>query len=270
MATRIKLRRGTTIQWSTSNPVLGLGEFGYETNTARFKIGDGVTAWNSLDYNEQTISLTGDASGSGFGVINVTVHDDSHNHTTATLPNFTEDVQDVVGAMLSGNTEDGLDVVYDDETGKLNFNVDDFDISISGDASGTATVTNLTNTDIAITLTPEEINFPDGRVNSETVTMTQNNTFSVIGYLDKAVHTTSEHLVQMKQGSKTTSAKVIMTWDGTDAHITQYGVVDGSAGRANVLLDASDNASFVNLVAISPDAATTNVEIKAIATYVDA
>lgn len=270
MATRIKLRRGTTIQWSSSNPVLGLGEFGYETNTGRFKIGDGSTAWNSLAYNEQTISLTGDASGSGFGVINVTVHDDSHNHTTATLPNFTEDVQDVVGAMLSGNTEDGLDVVYDDETGKINFNVDEFDISISGDASGVATVNNLTNTDVQITLTPQEINFPDARIDTENVTIVQDNVASVIGFLDKTVHTTSEHLVQMKQGSKTTSAKVVMTWDGTDAHITQYGVVDGSAGRANVILDASDNASYINLIATSPDAATNNVEIKTFATYIDA
>lgn len=64
MATRIKLRRGTTLQWASANPVLSLGEFGYESDTTRFKIGDGTTAWNSLSYNEQIITLTGDATGS--------------------------------------------------------------------------------------------------------------------------------------------------------------------------------------------------------------
>lgn len=270
MATRIKLRRGTSLQWSSANPILSLGEFGYESNTTRFKIGDGVTPWNELDYNEQTITLTGDVSGSGYGLIQVTVNDDSHNHTTATLPNFTEDVQDVVGAMLSGNTEDGLNVTYDDETGKINFDVDDFDISVSGDISGTATVTNLTNTDISVTLTPEEINFPDARINSETATVLSDSVATVIGYLDKASHSTSEHLIQMKQGTKMTTTKVIMTWDGTDAHISEYGTIEGSGGPANVVLEASDNVSNVNLIATSPDAATTNVIIKAFATYIDA
>lgn len=46
----IQLRRGTAAQWTTANPVLRSGEFGYETDTKRIKGGDGVTAWNSLAY----------------------------------------------------------------------------------------------------------------------------------------------------------------------------------------------------------------------------
>lgn len=99
MATRIKLRRGTAAQWATANPILSLGEFGFEYNTQRFKIGDGNQDWNSLPYNEQIITLSGDVVGSGNNLINVTVVDDSHNHTTATLPNFAEDVEDVVTSL---------------------------------------------------------------------------------------------------------------------------------------------------------------------------
>lgn len=270
MATRIKLRRGTSLQWSSANPILSLGEFGYETNTARFKIGDGITPWNELDYNEQIITLTGDASGSGNGLIQVTVHDDSHNHTTATLPNFTEDVQDVVGAMLSGNTEDGLDVTYDDETGKLNFNVDDFDISISGDASGIATVNNLTNTDINITLTPEVIEFPNSKIVSESVIVLTDNSDTVIDSFLASEYTTSDYVVQMRQGTKMTSTKATVLWDGTDVHINQYSVVDGSAGAANAFLTATHESGSINLVATSSDASTTNVEIKASGTYIKA
>ncbi len=48
--TLIKLRRGTAAEWDSANPVLALGEPGFEVDTKKFKIGDGVTAWNSLNY----------------------------------------------------------------------------------------------------------------------------------------------------------------------------------------------------------------------------
>lgn len=51
MTTRIKLRRDTAANWTTSNPVLALGEPGLETDTRKVKYGDGVTAWNLLDYS---------------------------------------------------------------------------------------------------------------------------------------------------------------------------------------------------------------------------
>lgn len=50
MATKILLRRDTSADWESNDPVLSQGEFGYETDTAKFKIGDGNTAWTSLDY----------------------------------------------------------------------------------------------------------------------------------------------------------------------------------------------------------------------------
>ena len=46
--TQIQFRRGTAAQWSGTNPVLAVAEFGYVTDTGDFKIGDGTTAWNSL------------------------------------------------------------------------------------------------------------------------------------------------------------------------------------------------------------------------------
>lgn len=47
---------------------------------------------------------------------------------TPTVPT-TEDIEDVVGAMVSGNTETGISVTYDDSGGKLNF-----DAQTAGDA----------------------------------------------------------------------------------------------------------------------------------------
>lgn len=58
MATRIQVRRGTTAQWNTSNPVLDVGEFGYNTTNGQLKIGTGSTSWSNLDYLVSDSSLT--------------------------------------------------------------------------------------------------------------------------------------------------------------------------------------------------------------------
>ena len=50
MATLIQFRRGTASQWTSANTILHAGELGFETNTGKFKIGDGSTAWNDLGY----------------------------------------------------------------------------------------------------------------------------------------------------------------------------------------------------------------------------
>ena len=48
MATRMQQRRGTAAEWQTNNPVLALGEIGFDTTNQNIRIGDGVTPWNSL------------------------------------------------------------------------------------------------------------------------------------------------------------------------------------------------------------------------------
>ena len=50
MAVRIQFRRGTASEWTSANPTLAAGELGYETDTTKFKLGDGSTAWTSLGY----------------------------------------------------------------------------------------------------------------------------------------------------------------------------------------------------------------------------
>ena len=50
MPTKIQLRRDTAADWTSNNPTLSEGEFGWESDTNRFKIGTGSAAWNSLEY----------------------------------------------------------------------------------------------------------------------------------------------------------------------------------------------------------------------------
>jgi len=67
VVTQIQVRRGTASSWTSANPTLAAGEWGYETDTGLAKIGNGSTAWTSLDYfggsntlefNEETASYT--------------------------------------------------------------------------------------------------------------------------------------------------------------------------------------------------------------------
>jgi hypothetical protein len=46
----LRHRRDTAANWTSNNPVLEAGQIGYETDTLRFKFGNGSTAWNSLAY----------------------------------------------------------------------------------------------------------------------------------------------------------------------------------------------------------------------------
>ena len=50
MADTIQLRGGTAALWTSTNPILANKEVGIETDTRKVKIGNGVTAWNSLSY----------------------------------------------------------------------------------------------------------------------------------------------------------------------------------------------------------------------------
>lgn len=62
MANRIQLRRDTAANWTSSNPTLAAGEFGWESDTRKFKIGDGATAWTSLSYEAREKTFVVSAS----------------------------------------------------------------------------------------------------------------------------------------------------------------------------------------------------------------
>ena len=64
MPTKIQLRRDTAADWTSNNPTLAAGEFGWESDTNRFKIGTGSAAWNSLEYAD-TLKSLGDMSITG-------------------------------------------------------------------------------------------------------------------------------------------------------------------------------------------------------------
>jgi len=83
------------------------------------------TIGDMVSTNTETggISVTYNDAG---GKLNFAIGDNGHSHTFANLSDGTEGVQDVVGGMVTGNTESGISVAYDDASGKLNFTVNSF------------------------------------------------------------------------------------------------------------------------------------------------
>ena len=67
MATRMQQRRGTAAQWISTNdgdgPILNAGEIGYETDTNKFKVGDGVNHWADLNYFLDADAIGGSLDG---------------------------------------------------------------------------------------------------------------------------------------------------------------------------------------------------------------
>ena len=51
-------RRGLQAQWTAANPVLAAGEIGFETDTRKFKMGDGTRTWSQLEYFANAAELT--------------------------------------------------------------------------------------------------------------------------------------------------------------------------------------------------------------------
>lgn len=59
MSTRMQQRRGTAAQWIAANTLLAAGEIGFESDTDKFKMGDGSTLWADLPYFENADGIGG-------------------------------------------------------------------------------------------------------------------------------------------------------------------------------------------------------------------
>jgi hypothetical protein len=59
MTARMQQRRDTAANWTSTNPTLASGEMGIETDTYKFKVGNGSTAWTSLPYSVDIPTQTG-------------------------------------------------------------------------------------------------------------------------------------------------------------------------------------------------------------------
>lgn len=101
----IQVRRDTATAWTSANTVLATGEIGFETDTLKFKIGNG-TAWNALPYGVPTTTATnntwtGTNTFSGNVTVNSTLALNSNLVTAPKIQSYTESA--TIPTISSGN-----------------------------------------------------------------------------------------------------------------------------------------------------------------------
>lgn len=148
MPVQIQFRRDTAANWTSANPTLAAGELGLETDTLKYKIGDGTTAWASLSYaslpstaiSNTVVDAKGDilvgtadntVARQGIGANNTVLVADSAQTNglkwSSTLASLTLTTPTVTGGTLTSTVIDQLEenwnVAATAATGTINFDV---------------------------------------------------------------------------------------------------------------------------------------------------
>ena len=124
-----------------------------------FTVSGSPAAYNgTLDFEWNTVAVNTVLAGPGTGstaaipTFRSLVAADIPSLESTKISDFNEAVADAVGGMVTGNTESGISVTYDDTDNTLDFDVADFSITLTGDVTGSGTVTNLANVSFEATV----------------------------------------------------------------------------------------------------------------------
>ncbi len=251
-------RRGTASQWTAANPTLAAGEIGFETDTNKFKIGNGSSNWTALSYFSNTTALEAllnDGAPAALNTLNeiaAAINDDATFFTTVStnLTNHQNDTTSIHG-------------IADTSLLATQSYVTDAITSVTGDYSdlaGTGLAWNSGNNSIEIGSTVATKTYADGAVSTHS-----DDTTSVHGIADTAAlaTTTNVSTAQTAAQSFATSAVSTHSEDTTNIHgiadtsilvtttgtqtltnktiTTPAGLVKGDVGLGNV-----DNTSDAN------------------------
>ena len=240
MATRMQQRRGTAAQWISTNggagPVLNAGEMGWESDTNKFKIGDGVNNWTSLDYFSDINSTVNPAFGTSITFEGATADSyetvlqvtDPTADRTLTLPDATGTValtSDITAGISASSTDTltnkSISLATNTVTStlaQLNTAISDADVAT---LAGTETLTNKTLT--SPTLTTPNIGVASGTSLTLTGDLTVQGTTTTID-------------------STTIAVKNAFVFEGATNNDfeTTLTLVDPTADRTLTLPDATD------------------------------
>ena len=259
MATRMQQRRGTAAQWISTNagagPVLNAGEMGWESDTNKFKIGDGVNNWTSLDYFSDINSTVNPAFGSSITFEGATANDfettlaitDPTADRTITFPDATGTValtSDIVVTASSTTTFSNKSISLGSNTvtstlAQLNTAISDADVA---SLAGAETLTNKTLTSPVITGAV----FNDGSIVFEGATADDYETTLTV------TDPTADRTITFPNETGTVQLRV------TDVSDTEIGYLNGVTSAIQTQMDAK---APLAAPALTGDATAVNLTI---------
>lgn len=248
MAIRMQQRRGTASQWTTGNPTLASGEMGFETDTGKFKIGDGTSTWTNLKYFTDAESILGGASGvdlpaalDTLNEIAAALNDDPAFFTTmaTNLSNHESDTTNVHGitdtsALATKTYADSAVSTHNSDTTSVHGIAD---TSALATKSGTEVLTNKTISYADNTITVQVNNVSDLTA-----------TAAELNKLDGVTASTAE--INILVGLTATAAE-LNTLDGITASTAELNILDGvtaDAAELNVLDGITASTAELNLL----------------------
>ena len=271
MATRMQQRRGTAAQWISTNsgngPILNAGEIGYETDTNKFKIGDGTNHWVSLDYFIDASSTVNPSFGSSITFEGAT--SDAYETTlqvtdptadrTITLPNVTgtvittgnlSDITDIgvftSTIVMEGSTADAHEltlsagdptadrtITFPDATGTVQLRVTDVSDTEIGYLNGVTSAIQTQLDDKSTASKTETFTNKSISLGSNTVTSTLAQLNTAVSDADLASLAGSETLTNKTLTSPKINEDVAVT-----ATATELNYVDGVTSAIQTQLDA--------------------------------
>ncbi len=229
-------RRGTESQWGTANPILAAGEIGFEIDTNKFKIGDGINHWDDLDYFTSSSELLAIVDGAPELL-------DTLNEIAAAIgddPNFSSKVVPIVKKTTVQWTADTSAIAagtlaYDTTTGKFKI------------GNGTDTWSNTSYLINALEMNESITSGITARIGSLTVTEAEylsGATASIQGQLDDLA--AADVSIQSELDDKATTSNP--TFTGTvvlptstsigDVSSTEIGYLNGVTSGIQTQLDA--------------------------------
>jgi hypothetical protein len=281
---RLQIRADTAANWTSVNPILLTNELGLETDTKKFKVGDGTTVWNSLAYFPSIVSggtvlgnleigttgtLTFEGSTANDFETTLGVVDPTADRTIL-LPDQSGTVviggnASITDADIAANAEIAVSKLANGTANQV-LVTDGTDVSWSDNLTlaGDLTVNGTTTTINTETLTVKDKNIELAVVDTPTDVTADGGGITLKGTTDKTINwvdatdawTSSEH-VNIASGKeyRIAGTKVLdATSLGSGVLITSANITDGT------IVDADVNASAaIAGTKISPDFGAQNV-----------
>lgn len=249
LESRIQIRNDIAANWVATNPVLLKGELGIENDTRKFKIGDGVTDWNTLKYasahevNLATVNPT--AADTGFDIGSFWI-----NTTDGTI--YTLIAKSTTAVWKRLITAEEIAVVAEAQVAQKLKNART--ISITGDGTGATTFDGSENVEITLVLKNSGV----GAGTYTKLTVDAKGIVTAAEQLSEADIPTL-HLAKIEDAG-TAAARNVGTAVGNVIEVLAGGKIDESVLPAIAITETFEVASQAAMLAL--DAQTGDVAVR--------